>query len=60
MPEKYKILLDAYKGGVLPDYETLESFNRMIEKKSVKYGGSIAINAEFREQNKNFEETIKK
>ena len=31
----------------------------MIEEKSVKYGGSIATNAEFREQNKNFEETIK-
>ena len=60
MPEEYKILLDAYKGGVLPDYETLENFNRMIEKKSVKYGGSIATNAEFREQNKDFEETIKK
>ena len=25
MPEEYKILLDAYKGGVLPDYETLEN-----------------------------------
>jgi hypothetical protein len=60
MPEEYKILLDAYKGGVLPDYETLENFNRMIEEKSVKYGGSIATNAEFREQNKDFEETIKK
>ena len=60
MPEEYKILLDAYKGGVLPDYETLENFNRMLEEKSVKYGGSIATNAEFREQNKNFEETIKK
>jgi len=32
----------------------------MIEEKSLKYGGSIATNAEFREQNKNFEETIKK
>ena len=32
----------------------------MIEEKSVKYGGSIATNAEFREQNKDFEETIKK
>ena len=60
MPEEYKILFDAYKGGVLPDYETLENFNRMIEEKSVKYGGSIATNAEFREQNKDFEETIKK
>jgi hypothetical protein len=60
MPEEYKILLDAYKGGVLPDYETLENFNRMIEEKSVKYGGSIATNAEFREQNKDFEETLKK
>ena len=60
MPEEYKILLDGYKGGVLPDYETLENFNRMIEEKSVKYGGSIATNAEFREQNKDFEETIKK
>ena len=60
MPEEYKILLDAYKGGVLPDYETLENFNRMIEEKSVKYGGSIVTNAEFREQNKDFEETLKK
>ena len=60
MPEEYKILLDAYKEGVLPDYETLENFNRMLEEKSVKYGESIATNAEFREQNKGFEETIKK
>ena len=60
MPEEYKILLDAYKEGVLPDYETLENFNRMLEEKSVKYGESIATKAEFREQNKNFEETIKK
>ena len=60
MPEEYKILLDAYKGGVLPDYETLENFNRMLDEKSVKNGGSIATNAEFHEQNKNFEETLKK
>jgi len=60
MPKVNKILLDAYKGGVLPDYETLENFNLMIEEKSVKYGGSLATNTEFREQNKNFEEKIKK
>ena len=40
MPEEYKILLDAYKEGVLPDIETLENFNRMLEEKSVKYGES--------------------
>ena len=60
MPEEYKILLDAYKEGVLPDFETLENFNRMLEEKSVKYGESIATKEEYQEQNKNFKETIKK
>ena len=60
MPEEYKILLDAYKEGVLPDLETLENFNRMLEEKSVKYGESIATKEEYQEQNKNFKETIKK
>ncbi len=60
MPEEYKILFDAYKEGVLPDYETLENFNRMLEEKSVKYGQSIATAAEYREQNRGFQETLKK
>ena len=60
MPEEYKIILDAYKEGVLPDYETIENLNRMIEEKSVKYGGSIATKEEYQEQTKNFTETIKK
>ena len=60
MPEEYKILLDAYKEGVLPDLETLENFNRMLEEKSVKYGESIATKEEYQEQSKNFKETIKK
>ena len=32
----------------------------IIRKKRAKNGGSIATNAEFHEQNKNFEETLKK
>ena len=60
MPEEYKILLDAYKEGVLPDLETLENFNRMLEEKSVKYGESIATKEEYQEQNKNVKDTIKK
>ena len=60
IPDEYKIILDAYKGGVLPDQEELENFNRMIDEKSIKYGQSFATNAEFREMNKEFTETLKK
>lgn len=60
MPEEYKILVDAFKGGVLPDNEELENFNRMLDEKSVKYGGSYASEKEFREMNKGFTDTIKK
>ena len=60
IPDEYKIILDAYKGGVFPDQEELENFNRMIDEKSIKYGQSFATNAEFREMNKEFTETLKK
>ena len=60
IPEEYKIINDAFKGGVLPDAEELENFNRMIDEKSIKYGQSFATNAEFREMNKEFTETLKK
>ena len=60
MPEEYKILLDAYKGGVYPDAEEVENFNRMLDEKSIKYGQSFATNAEFKEMNKQFTETLKK
>ena len=60
IPDEYKIINDAFKGGVLPDAEELENFNRMIDEKSIKYGQSFATNAEFREMNKEFTETLKK
>ena len=60
MPEEYKILLDAYKSGVLPDAEELENFNRMLEDKFVATGNSFATEKEFREMNKDFTDTLKK
>lgn len=60
MPEEYKLLIDAYKGGVLPDFETIDNFNRMLDEKSIKNGGSFATEAQFQEMNKGFKETIKK
>ena len=60
MPEEYKILLDSYKSGVLPDYEEVENFNRMLEEKFVSTGNSYATKAQFNEMNKHFTDTIKK
>ena len=60
MPEEYGIIFNALKVGMPPDTEELENFNRMIDEQSVEFGKSIATDAEFREMNKEFTETIKK
>ena len=60
IPEEYGLIFTAIEGGVMPDADTVENFNRMIDEKSVKNGGSIATDAEFREMNKKFTDTIKK
>ncbi len=60
MPEEYSIIFNALKAGMTPDKDEMENFNRMIEEKSVKNGGSIATAAQYKEMNKQFVDTIKK